>query len=103
MHLLITEYLQEDFHANPYTVNVYFIAGPKAQELLECSREDIMLGRMPRVQLTFLDNERGAVGNYDLAEGEEESVEDTEDEDNFIPQIISREEWEESCRLNKAK
>ncbi|KZT07931.1 ATP-dependent DNA helicase [Laetiporus sulphureus 93-53] len=40
-HLLVQRYLQEDFHATPYSVNVYVCPGPNAARFTRLSRNDV--------------------------------------------------------------
>jgi len=53
VHLLVNDYLQEDFHPTAYTTNVYVIPGPNALRLSRMSRIDMEQGKGPSLECSF--------------------------------------------------
>lgn len=53
IHMLVSGYIQEDYSANAYTINVYVAPGPEAYRLSRRSRGDIEAGSGVRVVCDF--------------------------------------------------
>lgn len=60
VHLIISRYLQEDFHQTAYSVNVYVVVGPNAARLTRLSRSDIEQGKGPAMEYCFLNKSKRA-------------------------------------------
>lgn len=54
LHLLLSNYLEETFHATEYSVNSYLAPGPKAYRISRFELEELEAGRGHRIDLAFL-------------------------------------------------
>ncbi|EJD54785.1 ATP-dependent DNA helicase [Auricularia subglabra TFB-10046 SS5] len=102
IHMLVSGYIQEDYSANAYTINVYVAPGPEAYRLSRRSREDIEAGSGVRVVCDFprapkkarQKATRSSTGNKRkraaASEDEDEAIDDPEDDDDPKPSTSTR-------------